>query len=128
MDSSPGRQEHKKQLLSHLQKQSIWQSQTVAVRWSGFIPFWGELGYQLAPVPICGDNQGAIFIASNPITEKRSKHIDIHFHYIREVIKKKLIELYFIDGENNPADMLTKNLGRINFQKFRAMIGLEFLE
>ena len=82
----------------------------------------------LAPVPICGDNQGAIFIASNPVTEKRSKHIDIHFHYIREVIKKKLIELYFIDGENNPADMLTKNLGRVKFQKFRAMIGLEFLE
>ena len=88
----------------------------------------GELGYQLAPVPICGDNQGAIFIASNPVTEKRSKHIDIRFHYIREVIKKKLIELYFIDGENNPADMLTKNLGRVKFQKFRAMIGLEFLE
>ena len=87
----------------------------------------GELGYQLAPVPICGDNQGAIFIASNPITEKRSKHINIHFHYIREVIKKKLIELYFIDGENNPADMLTKNLGQVKFQKFRGMIGLEFL-
>ena len=68
----------------------------------------GELGYQLAPVPICGDNQGAIFITSNPVTEKRSKHIDIHFCYIREVIKKKLIELYFIDGENNLADMLTK--------------------
>ena len=88
----------------------------------------GELGYQLAPVPICGDNPGAIFIALNPVTEKRSKHIDICFHYIREVIKKKLIELYFIDGENNPADMLTKNLGRVKFQKFRAMIGLEFLE
>ena len=87
-----------------------------------------ELGYQLAPVPICGDNQGAIFIASNPVTEKRSKHIDIRFHYIREVIKNKLIELYFIDGENNPADMLTKNLGRVKFQKFRAMIGLEFLK
>ena len=82
----------------------------------------GELGYQLAPVPICGDNQGAIFIASNPVTEKRYKHINIQFHYIREVIKKKLIDLYFIDSENNPADMLTKNLGRVKFQKFRAMI------
>ena len=88
----------------------------------------GELGYHLKPVPICGDNQGSIFIASNPVTEKRSKHIDIRFHYIREVIQRKLAELYFIDGENNPADMLTKNLGRVKFQKFRDMIGLEFLE
>ena len=86
----------------------------------------GELGYYLKPVPICGDNQGSIFIASNPVTEKRSKHIDIRFHFIREVIQKKFAELYFIDGENNPADMLTKNLGRIKFQKFRDMIGLEF--
>jgi hypothetical protein len=86
----------------------------------------GELGYHLKPVPICGDNQGSIFIASNPVTEKRSKHIDIRFHYIRKVINDKLVELYFIDGENNPADMLTKNLGRIKFQKFRGMIGLEF--
>ena len=86
----------------------------------------GELGFHLKAVPICGDNQGAIFIASNPVTEKRSKHIDIRFHYIREVIKRKLAELYFIDGENNPADMLTKNLGRVKFQKFRDMVGLEF--
>ena len=37
----------------------------------------GELGYDLKPIPICGDNQGSIFISSNPVTEKRSKHIDI---------------------------------------------------
>jgi len=29
----------------------------------------GELGYSLKPIPICGDNQGSIFIASNPVTE-----------------------------------------------------------
>ena len=86
----------------------------------------GELGYRLKPVPICGDNQGSIFIASNPITEKRSKHIDIRYHYIRKVIERKLVELFFIDGENNPADMLTKNLGRVKFYKFRALLGLEF--
>jgi hypothetical protein len=87
----------------------------------------GELGYHLKAIPVCGDNQGSIFIASNPVTEKRSKHIDIRYHYIREVVGKGLVELYFIPGEDNPADLLTKNLGRIKFQKFRAMLGLEFL-
>ena len=86
----------------------------------------GELGYTLKPIPICGDNQGSIFIASNPVTEKRSKHIDIRYHYIREVIRRKIVEVYFIEGEENPADLLTKNLGVVKFQKFRAMFGLEF--
>ena len=79
----------------------------------------GELGYHLSAIPICGDNQGSIFIASNPVTEKRSKHIDIRYHYIREVINRGLTEVYFIDGDNNPADLLTKNLGSIKFLKFR---------
>jgi hypothetical protein len=87
----------------------------------------GELDYHLAPIPICGDNQGSLFIASNPVTEKRSKHIDIRFHYIREVIARKLADVYFIEGEENPADILTKNLGVVKFRKFRALLGLEFL-
>ena len=86
----------------------------------------GELGYDLKPIPICGDNQGSIFISSNPVTEKHSKHIDIRYHYIREVIARKLAEVYFIDGNNNPADLLTKNLGIVKFQKFRALLSLEF--
>ena len=50
----------------------------------------GELSYHIKPIPICRDNQGSIFIASNPITEKHSKHIDIRYHYIREVISRNL--------------------------------------
>ena len=59
----------------------------------------GELGYHLKPSPICGDNQGSIFIASNPVTEKRSKHIDICYHYIREVVERNLAKVFFIDGD-----------------------------
>jgi hypothetical protein len=86
----------------------------------------GELGYNLQPIPICGDNQGSIFITSNPVTEKRSKHIDIRYHYVREVVNRRLAKIYFIDGDENPADLLTKNLGSVKFLKFRAMLGLEF--
>ena len=87
----------------------------------------GELGYYLKPVPICGDNQGSIFIASNPVTEKRSKHIDIRFHYIRQVIDRKIAEVFFIDGDKNPADLLTKNLGSVKFLLFRPEYGLHFI-
>jgi len=46
-----------------------------------------ELGYDLAPTPICGDNQGSIFIRSNPVQEQWTKHIDICYHYICECIE-----------------------------------------
>ena len=83
-----------------------------------------EIDIQLGPIPIYGDNQGSIFIASNPITKKRSKHIDICYHYICEVVEKKIVELFFI---NNPADLLTKNLGAIKFNQFCTQFGLQFL-
>ena len=88
----------------------------------------GELGYSLKPIPICGDNQGSIFIASNPVTERRSKHIDIRYHYVREVISRKYTHVFFINSDKNPTDMFTKNLGSVKFLKYRGELGLEFLE
>ena len=74
----------------------------------------GELGYSLKPIPICG----SIFIAFNPVTERHSKHIDIRYHYIREVISRKYARIFFINGDQNPADMFTKNLGSVKFLKY----------
>jgi hypothetical protein len=85
-----------------------------------------ELGIELSPIPLFGDNQGAIFLASNPVQEKRIKHIDLRYHFIRDVVQNKQVELFFIEGANNPADLFTKNLGRIKFLKFREQLGLEF--
>ena len=72
------------------------------------------------------DNQGAIFISSNPVTERRLKHIDIRYHYIRELVEDKKVEVFYISTDENPADLFTKNLGRVKFLKFREMLGLMF--
>jgi transposase InsO family protein len=84
-----------------------------------------ELDIDMGPVPLCGDNQGSIFMASNPVQERRIKHIDIRYHYIREVVQRREVDLYFISGAENPADMFTKNLGRIKFTQFRGTLGLK---
>ena len=63
-------------------------------------------------------------MASNPVTETRSKHIDIKWHSIWELVSDKIIELFFIEGAQNPADMLTKNLGQTKFDLFRSQLGL----
>ena len=79
---------------------------------------FSELGIQLAPVPLYGDNQGSIFIASNLVQEKCSKHIDLRYHYIRDVVQLDKVELFFVEGTQNAVDMFTKNLGCVKFLKF----------
>ena len=91
-----------------------------------FRNLFSKLGVQLAPIPLFGDNQGSIFLASNPVQEKHIKHIDLRYHFIRDTIQTRQVELYFIEGAQNPADMFTKNLGRIKFHQFREYLGLEF--
>ena len=80
----------------------------------------------LGPFPAYGDNQGSIFIGSNPVQGIRTKHIDLKYHYVCECIEKGKIEVFFVPSEDNTADILTKNLGCIEFGKFRAELGLEF--
>jgi len=86
-----------------------------------------EIGLTLhKPIPLHGDNQGSIFVSQNPVLDKRLKHIDIRFHYIRQEILAKKIDVFFIEGAQNPADLFTKNLGRVKFDLFRSQLGLEF--
>ena len=59
-----------------------------------------EIGILLKSVPIYGDNQGSIF---NPVQESHSKHIDIQYHFIRDLVSAKEVELMFVPGEMNPA-------------------------
>ena len=86
------------------------------------------IGQSLITIPVNGDNQGSIFMASNPVTDKRSKHIDIQYHYIKEKVIDKSITLYYIEGTKNIADMFTKNLGHIKFYQFRSQLGLIFYD
>jgi hypothetical protein len=83
--------------------------------------FWllfAKPGFKLGKLPVCTDNQGSIFITSNAVTDQRSKHIDVQYHFICDYINKQ-ISLYYIEGGENPTDMLTKNLGHIKFNKFK---------
>lgn len=76
------------------------------------------------PVPIHEDNAGCIFIAKNPET-KRSKHIDVKYHFIRECVETKKIELIMTPTANQIADVLTKGLGKKLFLKFVNLMGLK---
>ena len=56
------------------------------------------------------DNQSGINIAENPVHHQRTKHINIHYHFIQELIHKNRFSLTFVSGDNNVADLMTKGL------------------
>jgi hypothetical protein len=86
-----------------------------------------EISYpMITATPIYGNKQGSIFIASNPITERRTKHIDIKYHYIHQEIERNHVAPFFVEGVNNTADLFTKNLLLVKFDKFIHELGLEF--
>ena len=80
-----------------------------------------SLGLDLdGPILLQGDNHGAIKLAQNPITHSRSKHIDIRHHFVRDLVDRKAIRLQYISTDQNIADILTKALGRPNFNQLRS--------
>ncbi|KAH9656605.1 hypothetical protein KPL70_022746 [Citrus sinensis] len=66
----------------------------------------GDLGVIQENIAVFCDNQSAIFLAKNQTYQ--TKHIDVKFHYVREIIESGVVLLRKIDTKDNPSDMLTK--------------------
>lgn len=70
------------------------------------------------PVLWC-DNVGATYLASNPVFYAHTKHIEIDFHFVRDVVARKQIFIQFVSTKDNVADVLTKPLPLIKFKYTR---------
>ena len=67
-----------------------------------------ELGLNQGGVQLQCDSQSAIYLAKHQVYHARTKHIDVRFHKIRELIVTREIVLEKIDTSENAVDMLTK--------------------
>ncbi|KAH9669164.1 Integrase catalytic domain-containing protein [Citrus sinensis] len=76
----------------------------------------GDLGVIQETIAIFYDNQSAIFLAKNQTYHARTKHIDVKYHYVREIIEGGDVLLTKINTKDNPPDMLTKVISGIKFQ------------
>ena len=84
-----------------------------------------DVGYgSSTPTTIYEDNNGAIDLSKNPKFHNRTKHIDIAFHFTRERVTSNELAVTYCPTEEMVADTLTKGLGKIQFQKFRDMLGV----
>nr|GEW57133.1 hypothetical protein [Tanacetum cinerariifolium] len=72
-----------------------------------------ELGVELNKVTVNCDNQGAIHLSRNHVFLERTKHINVRYHFIREVLEAKTVEVLNVGTEHNAADAFTKLLSNI---------------
>lgn len=78
----------------------------------------------LISTTLFGDNQGSIALSKNPVFHSRTKHVEIHFHWIREKIQDGSIEIKYCPTEDMVADVLTKSLDKGKLTGFRRDLGL----
>lgn len=84
----------------------------------------GEMKGSFDCVLLYCDNQSSIKLSNNPVYHKRTKHIDVRHHYVREVIANKFIDLKYIKTNEMVADVLTKALPSIKHYKFLSDLGI----
>lgn len=80
---------------------------------------------KIGSVKLFNDNQGAQKLATNPVFHKRSKHIDVRHHFVRDVVANKVITLKYLNTVDMPADIFTKSLSSVKHFKFIKSLGLD---
>ncbi|CAG4987165.1 unnamed protein product [Colias eurytheme] len=76
-------------------------------------------------ITLYNDNQGAQKLTENPLFHKRTKHIDVRHHFVREAVAGNLIKIVYIPTSEMPADLLTKGLNRIKHNYFIKKLGIQ---
>ena len=77
---------------------------------------------QANPTIINCDNSSAIKLSKNPVMHGRNKHIDVRFHFLREITKASYVELVHCGTKEQLADVMTKPLKLDVFLKLRGLL------
>ena len=70
------------------------------------------------------DNTSARNLSKNPVQHSKSKHIEICYHFIRDLVEDKVVCLEFIHTDNQKADIFTKPLNGPRLESLRKNIGV----
>ena len=82
------------------------------------------LNKNIRATTILEDNQSAICMAKNQQSHRRTKHIEIKYHFIRDLVEAGRIKLIYCPSEKMVADMLTKGLPIFQFENLRGLLGM----
>ena len=70
------------------------------------------------------DNQSVIKISTDLVTRKRTKHVEIHMHYMRELVHDRTIILQYCSTDEQIPDIFTKSFSENKFTYLRSLLGV----
>ena len=79
---------------------------------------------QFGPMPIHCDNQYAIYIAHIPVSYERTKHIEVDFHFVKDVGTRRVITFQFTLSLKHLTDLLTKAVSPQMFSNLCNKLGI----
>ena len=74
------------------------------------------------------DSHSAIFLVKNPVYHLKTKHIDVQYHFVRDMVEEKKELLEKVDTLNNFVDSLTKSVNKEKFSWCRGTMGIVSLD
>ena len=64
------------------------------------------------------DNQSCVQMAVNPVHHDQTKHVEMRYFCVRDIVLRRVVELQFVPTIEQVADVLTKSLVRGKFEGF----------
>ena len=86
--------------------------------------FLQKLGHGQEKFALYCDSQSAIHLSKNSTFHSRSKHIDVRYHWIHDVLDSKMLQLEKIHTDDNGSDMMTKALPKEKLVVCREVAGM----
>jgi hypothetical protein len=102
---------------THASKEEIWLQRLCSC-----------IGLVQQVVRIYCDSQSAIFLAKNPTYHSKKKHIDIQYHFVRDMVEENKVLLMKVDTLKNVADSLTISVSTEKFSWCRGSMGIAALD
>eukprot|EP00253_Pinus_taeda_P008606 PITA_08606 len=102
---------------THVSKEAVWLQRLCS-----------SMGLVQGAIRIDCDNQSEIFLAKNPTCHSKTKHIDVQYHFVRDMIEDKRVLLVKVDTLKNIVDALTKSVSSEKFSWCRETMGIVGLD